>query len=378
MGWLKKITKTVGKAVGDVVKNPVGLGSILGTIALGPGLGTTLGAGAGAVASAAGGTPEVPAPPVPVAGGPEDELRKKQSDLIDTYIKSIEDQKGVDKKQADILAVSSGIYDPIYDDAGNLIDTKLNKDSLDNLRKSVTTQTQVSDLQLEYLQDQLQFAKDIAPAQAELLKEQINTQLETSKAAAGISEITRLQLDRFQKALNGELPVSEATKQQKEQDFKLFKEAQARAGNTITGDSVETASADSTPGIQSLENFRKTYALREDEEKRGIVNQGLTGVYGLPSGSPNFVSPGSGGTSQNPILGLTGTAATTFGPGATASGYGTASQLAGGAQQPYQADRGLLFQTNLQNAANRAQARSDLFGLVGNVVGLGGSLAMAA
>jgi hypothetical protein len=277
------------------------------------------------------------------------------------------------------MGVASGLYDPIYDDAGNLTGTKLNQEKLEKARANTARQDELADMQIGLLQDQINFAKDIAPLQAELLKEQVNTQIETAKQAAGISEVTRLQLDRVQKALRGELPVSEATTQQKARDFQLFKEAQARAGNPIEGDSPETASASSTPGIQALENFKKTYALREDEEKRGIINQGVGGVYGLPGSTPNTLAPGYGGSSQSPIFGLTGSAATTFGPGSSTSGYGGISQLSGQALQPYQFNRQLQSSIDAQNAANQAQSRSDLFGLIGTVAGTaGGLLAMSS
>ncbi len=54
-------------------------------------------------------------------------------------------------------------------------------------------------------------------------------------------ENLRLSQERQEKALRGELPLTEAGQQKKADEFRTFKERMARAGNIITGDTPETA-----------------------------------------------------------------------------------------------------------------------------------------
>lgn len=244
------------------------------------------------------------APPPPQPSAAEQSLMDKQGQAIDSYLASIEDQKKQDKSYGDIVAVSSGLYDPVYDDNGNLVDTKLNQGALDAQRALVASQTKIG----------------------------------------------QESADRYEKALNGTLPVSEALTQQKAKDFQLFKEAQSRAGNIITGESPETASASSTAGITSLDAFQKQYKLLEDQERQGAL---------APPGT--FV-----GTS--PTLGLYGQSVAS-GPGAQASGYGSIASLYGQAQQPYQFQRNLDYTTSNQNAINGAATRAGYAGLVGQAAG---------
>lgn len=102
-------------------------------------------------------------------------------------------------------------------------------------------------------------------------------------------DITSLELDRQQRALRGELPVTEALTQQKKKEFEIFKEAQARQGNIITGDTPEEAVAQSTSGIQSLRQFRERYGVLEEAQRFGQLERGTGAVgaqYGLLANIP--------------------------------------------------------------------------------------------
>jgi len=97
----------------------------------------------------------------------------------------------------------------------------------------------------------------------------------------------QLQIERQKRALEGNLPVSEALQQRKSENFRIFKEQQARIGNTITGDDPDTAVANTTAGTQSLNSFRDEFNLLEDAERRGEIQTGQANINqtrGLVSG----------------------------------------------------------------------------------------------
>ncbi len=87
-----------------------------------------------------------------------------------------------------------------------------------------------------------------------------------------------LQVERQRLALEGNLPVSEGLRQQKVDQFRVFKEAMARKGNIITGDDPGTATANTTAGIQSLNSFNDRFALAEDTERRGEIQTGQANI----------------------------------------------------------------------------------------------------
>lgn len=162
-------------------------------------------------------------------------------------------------------------------------------------------------------------------------------------------QIAQLSAERYMKALKGELPVSEGTTYRKGEDFRLLKENAARKGIQISGDTPEGATSNSTSGNELVKNFNTQYGLIQDSERQGAIGAG-------------YISPGSN------QLNLVG-ASTTMGPGASAAGYGNAVGLLGQAQIPYANQRGLQYQTSVQNTLNRAQTRSDYAGLLGRGAG---------
>lgn len=161
--------------------------------------------------------------------------------------------------------------------------------------------------------------------------------------------LLELSAERQEKALRGELPLSEMSLARKQQEFSALKENLARAGSPIIGDTPETAYALSTAGTQSLEGFQKTWKLIEDAERRGEIAQGA-GIY-------------QSGLGLGANLSATGRAA-----GLAYGATGAQGPLSGGtlgiapyqfqAQQPYQFDRSLAWQMQQQNEANRAANRA--------------------
>lgn len=252
-----------------------------------------------------GSSPKVPPPPQPSAQ--ELSLLEKQGKAIDAYLQSLEEQKVENKNMGLLNQVASGLYDPVYQD-GKLIDATLNPGRVDQLRADFETQHRIG----------------------------------------------LLSADRYEKALKGELPVSEGLIQRKAADWTLLKENAARKGIVIEGDSPGTAVSNSTSGNELVTNFNKTYGLLEDAERRGEIASGYqTGLLG------------------GQTLNTAGTSVTAFGPMATGSGYATGAGLLGGAMQPYTAQRQLQYSADVNNAALKSQNRAGWFQLGSGLLGLG-------
>lgn len=107
-------------------------------------------------------------------------------------------------------------------------------------------------------------------------------------------DLVKAQLDRYEKALAGMLPVSEGTLQRKADEFKLLKENAARRGINIAGDTIDTATSDSTAGVGLLGQFKRSYGLIEDAERRGelagSVNSGLGILSSAGGTNPGLVN----------------------------------------------------------------------------------------
>jgi hypothetical protein len=246
------------------------------------------------------------APPPPQPSEEERALQVKQGKAIDAYLQSLDEQKSQNKSLGLLTQVSSGLYDPVYDSNGNLTDATLNQDALNNLRS------------------------DIAQNRS----------------------IGLLQADRLEKALKGELPISEGTMQRKAQDFKLLKEDAARRGIVIEGDSPETATSNSTSGNELVGNFNRTYGLLEDQERRGEI----ANVSGVNLGVPTLSLASS---------------ANAYGPGAVAPGYVQGAGLLQNAQIPYYNQRMTQYQTDLYNFGNAQNRKQAIGGAVGSLAGAG-------
>lgn len=194
-----------------------------------------------------------------------------------------------------------------------------------------------------------------AEARAKKLQEQVDVATERQLKLYG------LEADRQEKALRGELPVSEGTTQRKAQEFAALKEQLTRSGNPVTGDTPETAYSPTTAGTQSLKSFAERYKLVEDAERQGQISQGSADLYnslGLTSNiSGNraiaLQSTGAGGAPYNTLVG------------------GPISLVQPNLQalQPYQFQRSMQYQGNMQNAANAAAERAGYLQLAGTVLG---------
>jgi hypothetical protein len=159
-------------------------------------------------------------------------------------------------------------------------------------------------------------------------------------------ENVELWTERTQLALKGELPLTEAGQHRKQKEFETFKEAMGRKGIEIFGDTLEEAGSLSTPGIQSLESFKKYWGAQEEAERYGQLGM-ETGVgFGQPSSVQQY-------------LGITG------------QQYGGLAQGYAGIAAPYAQQRGYQTQANIAAEGRRAQTTSSLYQGIGTIAGSG-------
>lgn len=97
-----------------------------------------------------------------------------------------------------------------------------------------------------------------------------------------------LAQERETKALKGELPLTAEGQKEKAEEFIQFKEAMARVGSSISGDTPEGASATDTSGIQALGAFNRAWGLREEAERRGELDTGSAMVLNRLGTSSNL------------------------------------------------------------------------------------------
>lgn len=242
----------------------------------------------------------IPPPPGPSAA--ETDLYKQQSQNLQTITGLLQKSSAQNDQQQSLYNSLSGLYDA----SGNL------------------DQTAVANLKAK---------NDAYQAQSD--------------------QISSLQNDRLLKALNGTLPVSEQTLQQKAQDFNTLKENLARKGNTITGAAPEGAVGNSSAAAANLGEFNRTYALLQDQERRGVLAQSQQGA------SPSSIPLGyAAGASQ-------------YSPASLIPGYQSAVQGYGLAAQPYADQRAANYQNTVQNAQISLQRQAGTNQLIGTGVGAG-------
>ena len=249
-------------------------------------------------------------PPAPGPSQQELDLLQKQTQSLDFYMKGMEEQQAQNKQQGLLMKVSSGLYDPVMGANGELTDATLNPDKL------------------KTLQDQY----------------------------AQSSNLQSLAMDRYTKALNGELPVTQGTLIAKQHDFDLLKNQAAQQGITINGNSLEEAAStpqNSTAGNELTKRLNETYQLREDAERQGQLNQA---VPGNPGAAP---------------LGLTGGATSGYGAAAGGQAYAQIAQGYGAAAQPLQQYNALAYQGQIANAQLGAQQNALPYQILGTALGAG-------
>lgn len=164
------------------------------------------------------------------------------------------------------------------------------------------------------------------------------------------TELNQLNMDRYERALKGTLPVSEGLTQQKADDFKLLKENAARRGINISGETPETATSDSTSGAALLGNFNKTYGLRVDAERNAQLSN-----------------------NSNSTLSLLG-ASQDAGPASLLNSGMNLANSYSNAASPYKDQRMLQYQSDVNQYNYDQQGKAGTMGAIGTIGGgvLGG------
>jgi hypothetical protein len=163
-------------------------------------------------------------------------------------------------------------------------------------------------------------------------------------------ELAQIQLDRYERALRGDAPVSEGTRQRKADEFKLLKENAARRGINISGEDLDSATSDSTAGAALLGQFKRSYGLLEDSERRGELAGGVNSSLSL-MGAAQGAGPAA-------LLGVGGGLATSYGQAAA----------------PYQNQRMLEYQAALGQYGYNQQGKAGVIGSGLAGAGIGASV----
>lgn len=184
------------------------------------------------------------------------------------------------------------------------------------------------------------------PVAVEDLKKRIAAETATQQKIADLSN------QRYIDALEGKTPLSSGLLQQKQTDFRLLREAAARRGIVIDGEDPTTATSQSTAGNELVGQFKRTYGLLEDSERRAVIEGGA------PQMTP---------TSSIPLSYATN--ATASGPVGLLPTYSNLSSQYAGAGSPYQQQRMLGYQGQIASYNAGQQGRGAVAGLLGTGAG---------
>lgn len=168
----------------------------------------------------------------------------------------------------------------------------------------------------------------------------------------------KLQQERQTKALKGELPITEGTLQRKQEEFERFREAMARKGTPISGDTLENATGTSTSAIQALKAFKERWQLVESAERQGELTTGQSAILQSMGVASDIGQRRISNLAQFPQR-QTGT-------------FQAFSQ----ALQPYQYQRGLVTQADIASARSSATETAGLYGAIGTGAGILAGIAL--
>lgn len=291
---------------------------------------------------------KTPAPPQ--MSGEERDLLRKQGVTLDQFNTILSDANIESRQTQDLLKQMSGIYNP---------DGTLNREAVDSLRArtqaELAQRNELSQSGRDYLQGIFR------PDETGTLSDQ-----------AGV-----LEAQQYINALRGDIALSPALAQQEAEKFKRLKESAGQRGIRISGDDPFTATSDSTAGNQLLSQLRKESQLNREIQRENALNRlGAANLnrlgFGLQrQGQLGGFAQSFQGTPGGDTIGLIGQSAAA-GPAGLIGNYGNLSQLYGQSAQPFQQQRYLQYQSELQNQANLAARRQGIGAMFG---GLGGALA---
>lgn len=172
-------------------------------------------------------------------------------------------------------------------------------------------------------------------------------------------DIGQMAAERQKQAYLGQLPLDEATKQAKFDEFNAVKEGLSRTGNKITGTSFEDAIANSTAGAQNIQNRLKYWKAREDALARGEIDTGANNMINLFNAQNQYGLSNVAGTSN---MGQ-------YGQGLL-SNYNQTGQLFN--QQDAARNQMAMF-----NAQQRAQSQAGMGKFAGTLLGAGTGFALS-
>jgi hypothetical protein len=187
----------------------------------------------------------------------------------------------------------------------------------------------------------------------------LRAQIDTQQQQAG--KINQTQGDRLLRALNGESPVGATQLNDERKQFALLQEQAARRGIRLKGDDLFSATSDSTAGNQMLASLRNNAQMARERQTQAEIQTG----YGNYTGSLGL---GYGQTLTNL------NAAQSVSAAPLAQGYMGLGQGYGESAQPYQDQRYLQYQRDVQNKQNKTNRRLGYIGLGANIAGQGASL----
>jgi hypothetical protein len=175
-------------------------------------------------------------------------------------------------------------------------------------------------------------------------------------------DISSMQGQQVLQALRGERPVGAAQLESERQEYQNLVANAASRGIRILGNDIMTATSDSTAGNQLIANLRRNADISRQNERQNAINSGFTNLLS---------SMGLGTSSQLNMLGnsMSMSPANLIGAGANvAQGYGQMLQ-------PYQNQRQLAYQAQVQNAMNKQNPYAAALGGAASGAMMGGVLA---
>jgi hypothetical protein len=192
----------------------------------------------------------------------------------------------------------------------------------------------------------------------------------------GSDEIGQAENERYLQALRGERPVSAGQLQAEREEFQQLREAAGQRGIRLDGNDLFTASSNSTAGNQLLARLRENAQTRRDSEvNNAIAFGGAQNInrLGLGLNQHQQLFNMASGLVQNPAAGSLGflQGAQQFSPSNLSGSFLGLGQGYMQGSQPFENQRMLQYQRDLQNYSNNNAARSGIGGLIGGAIGLG-------
>lgn len=249
-----------------------------------------------------------------------------------------------------------------YDTAATPDETELslNPEKVKSLREKIAKN-------MEFQDEQNTKINDYASQYLDILTGKTKTPLQAAQ-----ERISLLGAERQEKALKGELPVSEGLTQRLSDEYRLAREKSARRGAPIEGETLSMAAATpqtSTAGNELVGQMNRTARLLEDSERHGEIASGAgrtLSYYGAAEDVANRNYGTASGMRGSPY----GQLSLLPQSGAPLAGaYGSLMGGYGMAMQPYAQDRQMQYGGLLQGWQNNQQNQAGMYNMYGQGAG---------